>query len=192
MNSSLIKERLEESSRVKLECLKEAEAIRQIASAAVDCLKNGGKIFFFGNGGSAADAHHLCAEIVSRFYMERRGLPAEALSTNTSVLTAIANDYSFEMIFSKQIEASGREGDVAVGISTSGNSPNVIEAIRTAKGKGMLSVGFTGKKGGKLKELADICFCAPSDDTPRIQEAHITVGHIICELIEREIFGKDV
>jgi D-sedoheptulose 7-phosphate isomerase len=153
------------------------------------CLRRNKRIYFFGNGGSAADAQHLAAEIVSRFYMERRGMPAEALSANTSVITAIANDYSFDRIFARQIEAAGSEGDIAFGISTSGNSSNVLKAMKTAKEKAMYTIGFTGQKGGKLKEIVDHCFCAPSEDTPRIQEVHITVGHIICEMVERELFG---
>jgi len=192
--SDLIVKRLEESIKAKEEVLNRRSAavglIEEIAKAVIKCLSNGKKIYFFGNGGSAADAQHLAAEIVSKFYMERKGLPAEALSTNTSVITAIANDYSFDKIFARQIEASGTKGDVAFGISTSGNSSNVLEAMKTAKEKEMITVGFTGLGGGKLKDKVDYCFCAPSKDTPRIQEVHITVGHILCEIVEREMFKR--
>ncbi len=187
--SDLIINRIRESIRAKEETLKDIGMIESIALSMTRCLKKGRRIYFFGNGGSAADAQHLAAEIVSRFYMERKGMPAEALNTNTSVITAIANDYSFNNIFARQIEASGAEGDVAFGISTSGNSPNVLEAMKVAKEKGMITIGFTGLDGGKLKNFVDYCFCAPSKDTPRIQEVHITAGHIICEIVEREIFG---
>jgi D-sedoheptulose 7-phosphate isomerase len=181
--------RLKESIMIKQELLNNVTIIETIASVFIKCLKTGKRIYFFGNGGSAADAQHLAAEIVSKFYMERKGLPAEALSTNTSVMTAIANDYSFEKIFSRQIEASGLQGDIAFGISTSGNSANILEAMKIAKAKNMITVGFTGQNGGKLKSMVDYCFCAPSNDTPRIQEVHITVGHIICEILEKDIFG---
>jgi D-sedoheptulose 7-phosphate isomerase len=187
--AELIADRLKESIRVKEETLNDLSTIEAIASALTSCLKKGKKVYFFGNGGSAADAQHLAAEIVSRFYMERKGMPAEALCTNTSVITAVGNDYSFERIFARQIEAAGAEGDIALGISTSGNSANVIEAMKSARAKRMVTIGFAGQKGGKLKDVVDLCFCAPSNDTPRIQEVHITVGHIICEIVERDIFG---
>lgn len=188
--SELIEHRLRENIKAKEDTLKDLSSIEAIAVSFIKCLKSGKRVYFFGNGGSAADAQHLAAEIVSRFYMERKGMPAEALSTNTSVLTAIANDYSFDNIFARQIEASGTEGDIAFGISTSGNSPNVLEAMKAARAKGLATVGFSGLDGGKLKGLVDHCFCAPSKDTPRIQEVHITVGHIICEIVEKEIFGS--
>lgn len=184
----LIAARLVESIRVKEEVLKETGTIEDIANSMVQCLKSGKRIYFFGNGGSAADAQHLAAEVVSRFYIERRGLPAEALNANTSVITAIANDYSFDRIFARQIEASGMQGDIAFGLSTSGDSPNVIEAIKVAKTLGMVTIGFSGMKGNTLKKLADYCFCAPSTDTPRVQEVHITIGHILCEIVEKQIF----
>jgi D-sedoheptulose 7-phosphate isomerase len=184
----LIMTRIKEGIQAKEEILKDIQIIETIAQVLIQCLRNGKRIYFFGNGGSAADAQHLAAEIVSRFYMERKGMPAEALSTNTSVITAIANDYSFNEIFARQIEAFGTKGDIAFGISTSGNSPNVLEAMKTAKEKEMITIGFTGQGGGKLKDKVDYCFCAPSKDTPRIQEVHITVGHILCEVVEREIF----
>lgn len=187
--SALIESRLRESMQAKEATIGHLDIIQRISVALINCLKSGKKVYLFGNGGSAADAQHLAAELVSRFYMERKGLPAEALNTNTSVITAIANDYSFDRIFARQIEAAGVEGDIAFGISTSGTSRNVIEAMKSAKEKGMITVGFTGQSGGKLTEAVDYCFCAPSSDTPRIQEVHITVGHILCEIVERNIFG---
>jgi len=187
--SEMIACRLKESISAKEAVLADLATIEVIALAMTRCLKAGKRIYFFGNGGSAADAQHLAAELVSRFYLERKGLPAEALTTNTSVMTAIGNDYSFDRIFARQIEASGADGDIAFGISTSGNSPNVLEAMKAAKEKGMIRVGFTGAGGGRLKEFTDHCFCAPSGNTPRIQEVHITVGHILCEIVEKEIFG---
>lgn len=187
--SGLITKRLKEAIKAKEETLKDTSIIEKIAQVIIQCLKNGKRIYFFGNGGSAADAQHLAAEIVSRFYMERVGMPAEALTTNTSIITAIANDYSFDKIFARQIEASGSEGDIAFGISTSGNSPNVLEAFHVAKSKGMITIGFTGHDGGRFKGMVDYLFCAPSNDTPRIQEVHITIGHILCEIAEKEIFG---
>jgi len=187
--STLILTRLRESIQAMEDTIGHLDIIKRISVALIICLKSGKKVYFFGNGGSAADAQHLAAELVSRFYIERKGLPAEALNANTSLITAIANDYSFDRIFARQIEAAGVEGDIAFGISTSGNSPNVIEAMKSAREKGMITVGFMGGSGGKLMEVVDYCFCAPSTDTPRIQEVHITVGHILCEIVEREIFG---
>lgn len=165
------------------------EVIGQVAESFTQALNQGCKIFFAGNGGSAADSQHLAAELVSRFYMERKGLAAEALSVNTSVLTAIANDYSFERVFARQLEASAREGDIFVGISTSGNSKNIIEAVKKGKEIGMKVIGFTGCDGGALKDICDYALVIPSNDTPRIQECHILIGHIICEIVEKNIFG---
>jgi len=152
-------------------------------------LRAGGKVLLFGNGGSAADSQHIAAELVGRFARERRALPALALTVNTSNLTAIANDYSFEDVFARQVEALGRPGDVAVGISTSGNSPNVVRAIESAKAAGLATEAWTGGRGGKCAQVAGLVFRAPSDATPRIQELHITVGHIVCELVEEALFG---
>ena len=146
-------------------------------------------MLLFGNGGSAADAQHIAAEFVGRYYLDRPALPAQALTVNTSSLTAIANDYDYDQIFSRQIEAFGQAGDVAIGISTSGNSRNIVEALRVAKRKDMVTVGMTGESGGQLKVEVDYCICVPSRDTPRIQEAHILVGHILSELVEQAIFG---
>jgi D-sedoheptulose 7-phosphate isomerase len=144
----------------------------------------------FGNGGSAADAQHLAAELVGRYQHERRALPALALTANTSTLTAIGNDYSYERVFARQLEALGSPGDVAVGISTSGKSPNVLSAMRTAKEIPVTTVGMTGMQGGDLAGLADYCICVPSEQTPRIQEGHILIGHILCEVIEQKFVGE--
>jgi len=180
----LIKERIKESMEVK-ERFGEAEIenIEKAAKAIIASLKAGGKVLVFGNGGSAADSQHIAAELVGRFKKERKPFAAIALTTNTSALTAIANDYGYEAAFSRQVEALGRPGDVAIGISTSGNSPNVIEAVKKAKALGLKTIGLSGD-GGKLKAVCDISIAIPSKDTPRIQESHIMIGHIICELVE--------
>jgi len=151
-------------------------------------LKGGGKVFFFGNGGSAADAQHLAAEFVGRFQKDRKALPAISLNTNTSIITALSNDYGYEIIFAKQIEALGNAGDVAIGISTSGKARNVLAGIKKAKEMGLKTICLSGGTGGELAKAADICLLIPSAITARIQEAHITIGHIICELIENELF----
>ena len=190
----LIKSRLQESARLKEEILDSIETVKIIAKIAeviIQTYRKGKKVILFGNGGSAADAQHIAAELVGKYYLERAPLPAIALTVNTSSLTAIGNDYSFAQVFAKQLEALGEAGDVAIGISTSGNSGNVLEALKAAKEKGLITIGFTGKKGGRLKDVVDYCLHIPSDDTPRIQEGHITVGHIICEIVERELFGSD-
>ncbi|WP_305660847.1 D-sedoheptulose 7-phosphate isomerase [Daejeonella sp.] len=150
--------------------------------------KNGNKVLFCGNGGSAADAQHLAAEFSGRFYKDRRSLPAEALHCNTSYLTAVANDYGYEYVYSRIVDGIGAKGDVLVGISTSGNSKNIIKAFEVAKGKGMNIISLTGNNGGGMKEHSDILLDIPSTDTPRIQECHILIGHIICELVEEELF----
>jgi D-sedoheptulose 7-phosphate isomerase len=152
-------------------------------------LQSGNKVLFFGNGGSAADAQHLAAELTGRFMKERPALAGLALTTNSSSVTALGNDYGFETIFARQIEGLARRGDVAVGISTSGNSPNVLQAIAAAHSRKLITVGMTGAKGGKLASAVDYCIRIPSDSTPRIQEAHILVGHVLCEIIEHELFG---
>jgi D-sedoheptulose 7-phosphate isomerase len=187
----LIQQRIRTSIAVKQELLKQSTLLAQVAEKLIEAYEAGKKILLFGNGGSAADAQHIAAELVGKYYMDRRPLPAEALTVNTSSLTAIGNDYAFERIFARQVEALGNPGDVAIGISTSGNSPNVIEAIRAAKKKGMITIGLTGAEGGRLKNEVDYCICVPSKDTPRIQEAHILIGHIWCELIERALFGNE-
>jgi len=181
-----------ESIRVKEELLgSQVEVIVRIVEEIVKALKDGGKIIFFGNGGSAADAQHLAAELVGRFKLERRGLPALALSTNTSVLTSVGNDYSFAQVFARQVEALGKREDVAMGISTSGGAVNVIEGILAAKARGIFTIGLTGGKGGKLAEVVDLAIIVPSPDTARIQEAHITVGHLVCQLVEERLSEKD-
>lgn len=165
------------------------QTIVDAVQLSVDALKNGNKIFFAGNGGSAADAQHWAGELVSRFYFDRPGLPAIALTTDTSILTAIGNDYGYDYVFARQIEALGQAGDVFFAISTSGNSKNIVRAIDAARSKGVKVVGFTGQGGGAMAQLCDICFRVPSAETPRIQEGHESLGHLICALIEEEIFG---
>jgi D-sedoheptulose 7-phosphate isomerase len=157
----------------------------QIISTA---FKNGNKVLFCGNGGSAADAQHLAAEFSGRFYIDRDALPAEALHCNTSYMTAVANDYSYDVIYSRLIKGIGNKGDVLVGLSTSGNSINIVKAFETAKEKEMVTIGFTGESGGKMKILSDYLVNVPSTDTPRIQESHMLLGHIICQLVEEQLF----
>mgnify|MGYP000146090421 CR=1 FL=1 len=166
------------------------DLIAQVSKVCIDGYKNNNRVFCAGNGGSAADAQHIAAEFVSRFYFDRPALAAEALTVNTSILTAIGNDYSYDQIFSRQIEANARPGDIFFAISTSGNSGNILLAIEAGKKIGMKIVGFTGETGGKMAELCDYCFKVPSRDTPRVQEIHILIGHLICAVVEREIFGK--
>jgi D-sedoheptulose 7-phosphate isomerase len=161
-----------------------AEMVTQLA----ETFKRGGKLLVMGNGGSAADAQHFVAEIVGRFKMERRGLPAIALSTDTSILTAIGNDYGFDRVFQRQVEALAVPGDLIVGISTSGNSPNVLLALELARKKGCRTVGLLGKDGGSIKDFCDLALIVPTDDTPRVQEGHITIIHIVCDLLEKSMF----
>src|SRR5271169_3115132 len=163
-------------------------AVVKVAEAMTKCLRSGNKILFFGNGGSAADAQHLAAELSGRFLKERKSLSGWALTTNTSVLTAIGNDYSFDEVFSRQVQGIGNPGDVAFALTTSGNSSNVLRAVNMARERNLVTVGLTGKTGGKLRSAVDHCICIPSDQTPRIQEAHILTGHILCELIEETLF----
>jgi D-sedoheptulose 7-phosphate isomerase len=164
------------------------DAVAGVSSAMAEALRSGHKVLLFGNGGSAADAQHLAAELSGRFLRERKGLPGWALTTNTSSLTAIANDYSFDLVFARQIEGLGTAGDVAFGITTSGKSPNVLRALEVAREKKLVTVGLTGGSGRTLRNLVDYCICIPSSQTPRIQEAHILTGHILCELIDNELF----
>ena len=166
------------------------DRIQRAADMITASLRSGGKIHFCGNGGSAADAQHLAAELSGRFYFDRPPLNAEALHCNTSYLTAVGNDYGYEYIFARLLRGTAKKGDVLVGISTSGNSQNVVKAFEKAKEMGIQTLSMTGAGGGKMKELADICLNVPSTDTPRIQEAHIMVGHIICELVETAMFKK--
>ena len=163
--------------------------IENIVDEIVDSLKNGGKILFCGNGGSAADAQHIAAELSGRFYTDRAPLYAEALHVNSSYMTAVANDYSYDVVYSRMIEGCGRKGDVLFGISTSGNSKNVLKALEVANEKGMITVGMTGDTGGKMKAICKYLLNVPSNDTPRIQESHILLGHIICQLVEEKMFG---
>ena len=164
-------------------------AIAEVAQRCVDTLRSGNKLLLAGNGGSASDAQHIAAELVGRFEVDRKGLPAIALTTNASQLTAISNDYGYEAVFSRQVEAFGEKGDLFIGLSTSGNSANVVAAAEAAKTQGLMIVGMTGASGGKLESLCDACLKIPSTNTARIQEAHITVGHIVCSQIERELFS---
>lgn len=184
---------IEESIATKKRLLGSKQAIATMARVSqvlVDALQEGNKVLLFGNGGSAADAQHVAAEFVGRFAFDRPALAALALSVNTSCVTAIGNDYGFELVFARQIEALGRAGDVAIGISTSGNSPNVLRGVSAAKKMGMHTVALTGSTGGRLKDVVDCCVCAPSDETPRIQECHILIGHVIAELVEQTIFRE--
>jgi len=188
--SGEIVRRLEESILIKQAVAKsKVRDIETIATVIITAYKAGGKVILFGNGGSAADAQHIACELVGRFALKRRAFPAIALTTNTSTLTAIANDYGYNSVFSRQVEALVGEKDVVIGISTSGDSPNVVEAIEMAKMKGARTIGLTGGGGGKLAKVADMALVVPSANTPRIQEVHITIGHIICELVEKELSG---
>jgi len=192
MTSEHIKNIINDSIQIKSQLIDNEifiKKIQQISDSVTTTLKSGGKVLFCGNGGSAADAQHLAAELSGRFYMDREPLFAEALHVNTSYLTAVANDYSYEDIYARLIKAKGRSGDVLIGISTSGNSGNIVKAIQQAQEQGMVTVGLTGETGGKMKPLCQHLINIPSTDTPRIQESHILVGHIICELVENEIFG---
>ena len=165
--------------------------IQEVTDKIVACFQGDGKVLFCGNGGSAADAQHLAAEFAGKFYFDREPLNSEALHVNTSYLTAVGNDYSYQEVYARIVKAKGRTGDVLVGISTSGNSGNVVKALAQAKKQGMITIGFTGETGGEMKELCDYLIPIPSTDTPRIQECHILVGHIICELVEETLFEKE-
>lgn len=167
------------------------ESIARAVEMCLVSLRADGKILFAGNGGSAADAQHWAGELVSRFYYDRPGLPAIALTTDTSILTAIGNDYGYDYTFARQVEALGRRGDVLVVISTSGNSPNILRAAQAAKDRGVSVIGFTGQSGGKLAPLSDLCFRIPSDETPRIQEGHEFIGHLLCALIEEGMYPRE-
>jgi D-sedoheptulose 7-phosphate isomerase len=166
------------------------EGTAQAAARVVDSLRAGGKLMVCGNGGSAADAQHWAGELVSRFHYDRPGLPAIALTTDTSILTAIGNDYGYERLFARQVEALGRPGDVLFALSTSGRSPNILAALKAAKERQIVTVGFTGASGGTMRELCDICLRIPSDSTPRIQEGHEVLGHAICAMVEAAIFPR--
>lgn len=181
-DSISLKEQVLENQNLK-------NTILNVANAFIEAYKSGKKTRFCGNGGSAGDAQHIAAELSGRFYFDRPPLDSEALHVNSSYLTAVANDYSYDAVYARMVEAQGQEGDILVGISTSGNSGNVVAAMKKAKEKGMRTVAFTGEGGGKMAELADYLIAIPSNDTPRIQEVHILVGHIICQVVEEELFG---
>jgi D-sedoheptulose 7-phosphate isomerase len=186
-----IKNIISESISVKEKLLKDGEmvlTVERIVDAMVTALKNGNRIYFCGNGGSAADAQHLAAEFTGRFYTDRDALAAEALHCNTSYLTAVANDYSYDEVYARMIKGIAKKGDVLVGLSTSGNSGNIVKAFEAGKEKKVITVGFTGEGGGKMKTTSDYLLAVPSKDTPRIQESHILLGHIICELVEEKYF----
>jgi len=187
-----IKNIIRTSIDVKQQVLKNEEliiTIEKVVSVVVNAFENGKHVYFCGNGGSAADAQHLAAEFSGRFYADRKALPAEALHCNTSYLTAVANDYGYDVIYSRIIDGIGQEGDVLFGLSTSGNSKNIINAFEIAGEKRIITVGFTGNSGGEMKSCSDYLINIPSADTPRIQESHIMIGHIICQLVEEKIFA---
>ena len=195
-STQLIDSLVRESVDVKTRFFQENRAnIVEAANRVVDAIRAGGKVLTFGNGGSAADAQHIAAEFVGRFIPDRPPLAAIALSTDTSILTACGNDYGYQAVFSRQILALGNAGDVAIGISTSGNSPNVLEALDAARAKGLFTIGLAGETGGKMNDRVNVLFCVPSKMTPRIQETHITLGHILCEIVDRTLFpdayGRD-
>jgi D-sedoheptulose 7-phosphate isomerase len=190
--NNIIKKIIQESIEVKAAILQDELIIQQLALSVdviVAAFQNGNKVLFCGNGGSAADAQHLAAEFSGRFYTDRDALPAEALHVNTSYLTAVANDYSYDVVYSRIIKGIGKKGDVLVGLSTSGNSGNIVKAFELAKEKEMITIGLTGATGGKMKSLSDYLLNVPSTDTPRIQESHILLGHIICQLVEEKYFN---
>jgi len=189
----MIRKIIESSVNVKQRLLASDEVIKTIEKVVgeiVMCYGNGGKVLFCGNGGSAADAQHMAAELSGRFYFDRKPLAAEALHVNTSYITAVANDYSYDEIYSRYIDGIGKAGDVLIGISTSGNSQNIIKALNKANERGMITVSMTGETGGKMKDVSKYLINIPSTDTPRVQEAQMLVGHIICELVERKLFGN--
>ena len=188
----LIEQMINDSIAVKqLVLQQQLDTIQRIARMAIDCLQGQGKILLCGNGGSAADAQHIAAELVGKFLKLRDALPAVALTTNTSILTAIANDISYDAVFARQVQALCGERDLLLGISTSGNSPNVLEAVRAARERGAKTVGLTGGSGGRLKELADLALNVPAYKTPHIQETHIWALHFLCEVVEQELFGEE-
>jgi D-sedoheptulose 7-phosphate isomerase len=189
---NLIQQCIQESIAVKQLMLSDVVMQEKIAAAAhlfMEAFRQDGKVLFCGNGGSAADAQHIAAELSGRFYKDRRPLYAEALHVNSSYMTAVANDYGYDAVYARMVEAAGKPGDVLVAISTSGNSPNILQAVDVARKQGMAVVGMTGASGGKMKEFCSVLLNVPSSDTPRIQEAHILIGHVICALVEQEMFG---
>ena len=189
----MIEKRIRESIAVKQELLndrKTIETIDRAVNAIISCFKNGHRLWLCGNGGSAADAQHIAAELSGRFYLNRPPLPAEAFTVNTSYITAVSNDFSFDEIFIRLTQAHCHLGDILIGISTSGNSGNIVRALTMARDSGVTTIALTGNKGGELKNIADYSIIVPSADTPRIQESHILIGHIICELVESSLFGS--
>ena len=187
----MIENQIKDSINLKNKILQDKRLINLIAEVSQLCTniyKKGNKTLLAGNGGSAADSQHIAAEFVSRFYFDRPGIPSIALTTDTSIITAIGNDYGYEQLFARQIEALGNEGDMFFALSTSGNSNNIIKGILKAKEKNIITVGITGETGGKMGSLCDFCFKVPSSDTPRIQECHIMIGHIICSIVEKNLF----
>jgi D-sedoheptulose 7-phosphate isomerase len=191
--SEQIRTIIQSSVSVKESILNDAGLLATVQEAVdviTTAFKNGHKVLFCGNGGSAADAQHLAAEFSGRFYIDREALPSEALHCNSSYLTAVANDYSYEAVYARIILGIGKQGDVLVGLSTSGTSKNIVQAFEAAKQKGMITIGFTGATGGALKDLSDLLLNIPSTDTPRIQESHMLLGHVICQLVEQNIFQK--
>ncbi len=181
---------IEESIKTKERLIRQSNTIGELGFLISDCINKGGKVFFFGNGGSAADAQHISAELVGKYQEKRKGLPSIALTTNSSVLTAIGNDFGYDFVFERQVESLVSSDDVVVGISTSGNSRNVINGIIAAKKIGAKTIGLTGESGGKLSDMADIALKVPSQNTQRIQECHIMVGHIICDIVEKNLDSK--
>jgi D-sedoheptulose 7-phosphate isomerase len=190
-SKTLIEHFVSESVRVKTEFFQDnTSLVAETAGKMAAAIRDGRKVLLFGNGGSAADAQHIAAEFVGRFLPDRIALPAISLATDTSALTAIGNDYGYNAVFSRQIQALGNAGDIAIAISTSGNSPSVLEALEVARAKGLFTIGFTGQGGGKMAGKADVLFCVPTRVTPRVQETHILLGHILCELMDRELFPE--
>jgi D-sedoheptulose 7-phosphate isomerase len=192
--TEFIRSRIRASADLKnslLQNTKILETVSTVVEQVIECYKTKGKVLWCGNGGSAADSQHLAAELSGRFYYDRPPLFSEALHVNTSYITAVANDYSYDVIYSRLVEAMGSKGDILIGMSTSGNSANVVKALEAANKKGMLTVGFTGESGGKMKELCKYLINIPSEDTPRIQECHMLLGHTICELVETRLFPRD-
>ena len=192
-NIKMILEQVDEMTQVNQKMFSDKLLISKLAEVSSICIntfKKDGKLLIAGNGGSAADAQHFAGELVSRFLFDRPALSATALTTDSSILTAIGNDYGYEDVFARQIQAHGRSGDVFIAISTSGNSANILKAIQTAKAIGLVVIGLTGRSGGKMKDMCDVCLCAPSDSTPRIQECHLFFEHTLCACIEESLFGE--
>lgn len=193
MLEQYITHQVENSISVKQQLLNNIDLmglIKEVALVATEVYRKGNKTLIAGNGGSAADAQHIAGEFVSKFYFDRPGIPSVALTTDTSILTAIGNDYGYEKLFARQVQANGVKGDLFIGISTSGNSKNILEALKECKDKGIITVGLTGENGGEMATLCDYCIKVPSNETPRVQESHILIGHIICAVVEESIFGK--